>query len=210
MNETQKHKKLAILMCVIFATHLVALIFGMFAGTIMYNMGPKVFYIGKIILELPIIISALLIATRKDLILTISAKVATWTFFGFQTFGLINILCYFICDNNIYGIIGQSAHILLPVLYACSAIWFYAALQMWLPLKITAIISAIPPIASGILLYQVAGKDYSDDLMPLINAISTTACISAALYAISLILSIVWIFIKPLAPHAKSNPINII
>lgn len=43
MNETQSNKKLATLMCVIFATNLVALLYGIYGGAIMYDFGAKVF-----------------------------------------------------------------------------------------------------------------------------------------------------------------------
>lgn len=53
-------------MSVIFATHLVALLYGMYAGAIMYDLGPKVFNIGNIILDLPLIICAFIIASKKS------------------------------------------------------------------------------------------------------------------------------------------------
>lgn len=210
MNETQINKRLAILMCVIFATHLAALLYGMYAGAIMYDLGAKIFNVGNIILELPIIICAFLIASEKKLFRTPEARIASWVFFGFQSFNLFNMLYYCIWDNNIFGIVGPSAHIIWPVVFAGSSIWFYVSLKMWSPVKISSIISALPPIVSGILLYQVVGKDYADDLLPIFNAIGTTVLISAILYAITLILSIIWALKKPLAPHVQSNPIDLI
>lgn len=210
MNVTQFNKKLATLMCVIFGTQLVALLYGMYAGAIMYDIGPKVFNIGNIILDVPIIVCAFMIASKKSLFLTNSARCASWVYFGLQAFSLFNILCYTIFDNNIPGIIGPTTHIVFPLIYAGSTMWFYASLQMWMPVKISGIISALPSIVSGILLYQVVGKDYSEDLLPIFDAIGTTVIISAVLYAIALILSIVWSLRKPKAPHVQSNPIDII
>lgn len=210
MNEAQSNKKLATLMCVIFAANIVALLYGMYAGAIMYNIGPTVFNIGYVILDMPIIVCAFVVASKKNLFLTNRAKCATWVYFGLQTFSLLNILCYTIFDNNVPGIIGPSAHIIFPLIYACSTVWFYASLHMWTPVKITGIISALPAIVTGILLYQVVGKDYSDDLLPIFDAIYTTDIISVILYAIALILSVVWAFRKPIAPHVQSNPIDII
>lgn len=210
MIETRIERKLASLMCVIFATHLVMFLYGMYAGAIMYKIGPKVFNIGNVILDLPIISCTFIIASNKNLFVTPAARIASWIFFGLQTFSLFNTLCYIVFDNNIPGLIGSTANLFFPIIFACSIIWFYASLRMWLPLKIVSIISALPPIASGILLYQVVDKDFSDDLMPIYDAIGTTVMINAALYAIALILSIIWAARKPLAPHAQSNPIDII
>lgn len=210
MNETQLNKKLATLMCVIFATHLVALLYGMYAGTIMHNIGPKVFNIGNIILDVPIIICAFIIASKKKLFLTNIAKYASWLFFGLQSFSLFNLLCYTFFDNNIPGLIGPTAHIVFPLIFVCSTVWFYASLHLWMPVKVSGIISALPSIVSGILLYQVVGKDYSDDLLPIYEAIGTNVIFSAILYVIALILSMVWALKKPKAPHVQSNPIDII
>lgn len=210
MNVTQFNKRLATLMSVIFATHLVALLYGMYAGAIMYDLGPKVFNIGNIILDLPLIICAFIIASKKSLFLTNSAKCASWVYFGLQTFSLFNLLCYTIFDNNIPGVIGPTTHIVFPLIYACTTVWFYASLHLWMPVKISGIISALPAIVSGVLLYQVVSKDYSDDLLPIFDAIGTTVIISAVLYAIALILSIIWALRKPIAPHVQSTPIDLI
>ena len=210
MSETHSNKKLATLMCVIFATNLVALLYGIYGGAIMYDFGLKVFNIGNIILDVPIIVCAFIIASKKNLFLTNSAKCASWVYFGLQTFSLFNILCYTIFDNNIPSIIGPTSHIIFPLILACSAVWFYASLHMWMLVKIFGIISALPAIVSGILLYQVVGKDYSDDLLPIFDAIGTTAIISVVLYAVALFLSIVWAFRKPIAPHVQSTPLDII
>lgn len=210
MNHMRIDKKLAILMCVIFSTHLIELIYGVYAGSIMYNFGAKVFSIGRIIFDLSVIVCAYVIASKKVLYLTERAKIASWVFFGLQIFRLFNILCYTVFDNNVSVIIGPAANIIFSCIFACSTVWFYASLHMWAPAKIFGIISALPPIASGILVYQIVAKDYSEDLLPIFDAIATTAWISAALYTIALILSIIWALRKPFYPNVQSNPIDII
>jgi len=69
MNNTPINKKLATLMCFIFGTHLASLLYGMYAGLIMTEIGPKVFNIGNLIHEIPIIICAFLIATNNHFLL---------------------------------------------------------------------------------------------------------------------------------------------
>jgi len=81
---------------------------------------------------------------------------------------------------------------------------------MWSPLKIVGIISALPPIVSGTLLYQVVGKDYSENLLSIFDAIGTTVWISAILYALALILSIIWALKKRIAPSMQNDFIDAI
>lgn len=189
---------------------MIALVYGMFAGTIMYKMTPAIFNAGNLILDLPIIIAAFIIASHKDLYKTNFAKLFSWIFFGFQTFSLLNLLSYMVIDNNLSGIMGSSAHIVFPLVFAVSTALFYATLRMWPPVKIVGILSVLPSIANGIFLYQVVGKDYSEDLLPIFDAIGTTLWVNLVLYAVALILSIIWALKKPVAPSMRAQTIDAI
>lgn len=81
---------------------------------------------------------------------------------------------------------------------------------MWKPIMIVGCFSAIPSIINGLLIYQIAGKDFSEDLMTIYNAIGSISIISAVLYLASLILSIIWTIKKPKTPSAQTNPIDLI
>lgn len=210
MKESYNNKKLATLICIIFATHLVALVYGMYAGAIMYRLPPVIFNVGNMILDLPIIISAYIIASQKDLYATSTAKLFSWIFFGLQSFGLLNFLSYVVFDNNLSGLMGSSAHIIFPIVYAASTVLFYATLRMWNPVKIVGILSTLPSIINGIFLFQVVGKDYSEDLLPIFNAIGTTSWVNMGLYAAALILSIIWALKRPVVPSMRSQTIDAI
>ena len=205
MNESYINKKLATLISIVFATHLVSLVYGMYAGAIMYKLTPVIFNVGNMILDLPIIIAAYIIASKKALYRTSTAKLFSWIFFGLETFGLLNLLAYVVFDNNLSGLMGTSAHIIFPIIFAASTILFYATLPMWKPVKIVGIISALPSIANGILLFQIVGKDYSEDFLPIFNALGTIVWVNLVLNAAALILSIIWALKKPVVPSMKQT-----
>lgn len=210
MSDSPTERKLGTLLCVIFATHFISILYGIYGGAFIYKLGQSFFSIGNIILSLPIIISAFLISSNPQISSTRNSRIFSWIFFGLQTFSLFNWLCYLIFDNNIPGCIGDTSQILFPIIYAASTILFYVNLRMWKPIMIVGCFSAIPSIINGLLIYQIAGKDFSEDLMTIYNAIGSISIISAVLYLASLILSIIWTIKKPKTPSAQTNPIDLI
>ena len=211
MNESYINKKLATLISIVFATQLVALVYGMYAVDIMYKLDitskltPVIFNVGNMILYLPIIIAAYIIASQKDLYRNSTAKLFSWIFFGLETFGFLDLLSYVVFDNNLSGLMGSSGHIIITNIYATFTILFYATLPMWNPVKIAGIISGLPSIVIGILRFQIVSKGYSEDVWSIIDTIETIVWVKLVLKATALILSIIWASKKPVVPSMKQT-----
>lgn len=186
------NKKLAGLMCIIFATHLLTLLYNSFGWLVMSTPDKNVYNIIHVILIFPILIAAYLIATKENLFITKAAKITSMLFFGIQIFYILNNLCNMFFGNYILGLIGNFANITIQSLFLIITVLFYILLPLWKPVKTLGVISTILSIVPGVLFILPKCMESTNSFGGLFYAVGTTVWIEVLLYAAALILSIIW------------------
>ena len=115
---------------------------------------------------------------------------------------------------------GDSRSIILSIIYACIAAVFFVGTKSWLPIKICAIVAELftlihsfawPQIKKLYEPYDIT-KDYSilDKAQEISSFYDNFSNLATLLFVVSLVLTIVWLNKKPVAPSVQNQPIDLI
>lgn len=134
-------------------------------------------------------------------------------FFGLFT---INIFLSY-AEINMFSFLGHYFNIVVGIIELIAAVLLFYSLKTWVPVKILAFLYWIPTLCSTFYISklrmasELADKTSDWTLFEEIwEASQTCDNIALALSVITVIVTAVWIVKKPMAHHAKSNPIDII
>ncbi len=156
------------------------------------------------------------IATKKNMVIELLGRVGAGILALVFAIFTINLLLSFF-DINIYNSIGQYFGIAVGIIQIIAAALLFLNIKAWLPVKISATLYWLPGLCSSFFYakvkdaFELAEKtsDYSV-VERIFNATAICEYFSLALSILTIVLTIVWLTKKPLAPHAQSNPIDII
>lgn len=128
----------------------------------------------------------------------------------------INIALSF-AEINILAFLGQYYGIILGLIELIAAALLFYSIKSWMPVRISAFLYWIPSLCSTFYISKLrAASELADKTSDwtlfekIWSASQTCENIALTLSVITVILTAVWMFKKPMAQHAKSNPIDII
>lgn len=215
MAKSSSQKSIGIAICAFFGVITFGSIFQLITNKFgLYN--PFVTPIIWIVYDILCCIVMAYIANKKNMVSKLLGRVGAGILaLIFAIFAINLILSFF--DINIYNSLGQYFGIVVGSIQIIAAALLFLNLKAWLPIKISATLYWWPGLCSSFFYakvndaYKLAEKtsDYSV-VERIFNAMEICEYFSLALSILTITLTIVWLTKKPLAPHAQSNPIDII
>lgn len=156
------------------------------------------------------------LATKKDMLPTLLGKVGAGILALLFAIFTVNLFLSF-SEINIFKIIGQYSGIVVSVIEIGAAALLFFSVKAWLPVKISAFLYWIPGLCSSFYLSKIkeaaelAEKTSDYTVMERIfNASQICDYFALALSVLTIVLTIIWMTKKPIAPHAQSNTIDLI
>lgn len=156
------------------------------------------------------------IATNKSVRPAISGRIGAYILSLLFAIFTVNLIISF-ADINIFNLIGKYSGIVVSLIEAVAAALLFFSIKAWLPVKISATIYWLPSIVSSFFFAKIkdaaalAEKTADYTIMERIfNATEICDYFSLALSILTIILTIIWMNMKTIAPHAQSNSIDII
>lgn len=115
---------------------------------------------------------------------------------------------------------GNSGPIILSIIYACIATVFFCGTKSWLPIKICAIVAELFELIKSCMwshimklydTYNVTDDYYIlDKVQEMSSCYDNVTILTTLLFVVSLVLTIVWLNKKPMAPSIHNKPIDLI
>lgn len=156
------------------------------------------------------------LTTKKDMLPTLLGKVGAGILaFIFALFTVNLFLSFF--EIYIFNILGQYSGIVVSIIEVVAAALLFFGIKAWLPVKIFALLYWIPGLCSSFYLAKIKEaaelaektSDYTV-MVRIFNATEICDYFSLALSVLTIVLTIIWMAKKPIAPHAQSNTIDLI